>query len=117
LLNGVIEVDILRYDSCSEVKKIKLTSKSLFWADINWKKVLYNVRRLQARIAKATMKNNWSKVKQLQRLLMKSLAAKLLAVRKVTSNKGKNTPGIDTITRNTQGTLVSFSWFWYHDSS
>jgi len=49
------------------------------------------------RIAKAVKERRWNKVKVLQYLLTHSLSAKLLAVRRVTSNKGKNTPGIDGI--------------------
>lgn len=49
------------------------------------------------RIAKATKDRRWNKVKALQHLLTRSLAAKLLAVKRVTSNKGKNTPGVDGV--------------------
>ena len=47
------------------------------------------VNRLQARIAKATQENKWNTVKRLQYLLTHSYYAKVLAVRKVTTNKGK----------------------------
>lgn len=53
------------------------------------------VKRLQLRIAKATREGRWNKVKALQRLLTRSLAAKILAVKRVTENKGKRTPGVD----------------------
>ncbi len=49
------------------------------------------------RIAKAVMDKKWSKVKSLQHLLTHSFYAKLLAVKRVTSNKGKKTPGIDGV--------------------
>jgi RNA-directed DNA polymerase len=49
------------------------------------------------RIAKAVKESRWNKVKVLQYLLTRSLSAKLLVVRRVTSNKGKKTPGIDGI--------------------
>jgi RNA-directed DNA polymerase len=49
------------------------------------------------RIAKAVREGRWNKVKTLIYLLTRSLAAKLLAVRRVTSNKGRKTPGIDGI--------------------
>ena len=49
------------------------------------------------RIAKAVKESRWGKVKVLQYLLTRSLAAKLLAVRRVTSNKGRKTPGVDGI--------------------
>lgn len=65
------------------------------WKHIDWKKAEYEVNRLQVRIAKATQKNNWNAVKRLQYLITHSYYAKLLAVRKVTTNKGKNTSGVD----------------------
>lgn len=59
------------------------------------------VSRLQARIAKATQEKKWNTVKRLQYLLSHSYYAKALAVRKVTTNKGKHTPGIDKELWNT----------------
>ena len=71
------------------------------WHAIDWQKVNHNVRRLQARIVKATKEKRWGKVKALQRLLTHSFSGKALAVRRVTENQGKNTPGVDKITWNT----------------
>lgn len=68
------------------------------WTKINWKRVIKAVKRLQMRIAKAVREGKHGKAKALQWILTHSYYAKLLAVRKVTSNKGKNTPGIDGIT-------------------
>ncbi|MBS9405695.1 group II intron reverse transcriptase/maturase [Halomonas sp. TRM85114] len=68
------------------------------WDAIPWQTVEQSVRRLQARIVKAVEENRWNKVKSLQRLLTRSRSAKLLAVRRVTENKGKNTPGVDGAT-------------------
>ena len=65
------------------------------WKSIGWKKAETEVNRLQARIAKATQEKKWNTVKRLQYLLTHSYYAKALAVRKVTTNKGKNTPGVD----------------------
>ena len=65
------------------------------WETIDWKSVEECVNRLQFRIAKATREKKWNLVKRLQYLLTHSYYAKLLAVRKVTTNKGKRTPGID----------------------
>ncbi|MBI6550802.1 reverse transcriptase N-terminal domain-containing protein [Xenorhabdus lircayensis] len=53
-----------------------------------------DVFRLQIRIAKATKAQRWNKVRVLQRLLTRSHQAKLLAVKRVTSNRRHNTPGI-----------------------
>jgi RNA-directed DNA polymerase len=65
------------------------------WHQINWRQAERNVRRLQARIAQATQAGKWSKVKALQRLLTHSFSGKALAVRRVTENTGKRTPGTD----------------------
>jgi RNA-directed DNA polymerase len=65
------------------------------WHAIDWHKANQNVRRLQARIVKATREGRWGKVKALQRLLTRSFSGKALAVRRVTENRGKNTPGVD----------------------
>jgi RNA-directed DNA polymerase len=65
------------------------------WNNINWSEVETLVNRLQARITKAVIKENWNLVKRLQYLLVHSSYAKLLAVRKVIQNKGKRTAGVD----------------------
>lgn len=65
------------------------------WRTVDWKRVIRQVRRLQTRIAKATKDGKWRLVKSLQRLLTHSYYAKLLAVRKVTENRGKRTAGVD----------------------
>jgi RNA-directed DNA polymerase len=65
------------------------------WNQIYWKKVNRNVRRLQARIVKAVEEKRLGKVKALQWLLTHSFSGKALAVRRVTENRGKKTPGVD----------------------
>ncbi|GHO70429.1 hypothetical protein KSC_093210 [Ktedonobacter sp. SOSP1-52] len=71
------------------------------WHQINWSAAHRNVRRLQARIVKATQEGKRGKVKALQRLLTHSFSGKALAVRRVTENQGKNTPGVDKDIWNT----------------
>ena len=71
------------------------------WNRITWETVRRNVSRLQARIVKAVRAGQWHRVRSLQRLLRKSLAAKLLATWRVTSNQGKNTAGVDGIVLKT----------------
>src|SRR6266496_6682423 len=71
------------------------TDTQLAWHQINWRRAERNVRRLQARIAQATQAGKWGRVKALQRLLTHSLSGKALAVRRVTENTGKRTPGVD----------------------
>ena len=71
------------------------------WHTLDWPQVHETVRRLQARIVKATLAGRWGKVKALQRLLTHSFSAKALAVKRVTENHGKRTPGIDGQTWST----------------
>jgi RNA-directed DNA polymerase len=59
------------------------------------------VRRLQARIVKATQEKRWNKVKALQHLVTHSFSGKALAVKQVTENSGKRTPGVDKVTWGT----------------
>lgn len=73
------------------------TSKQTAWRSIDWKRSRREVRRLQMRIAKAVNEGNHGKVKSLQWILTHSFYAKALAVKRVTSNKGKKTPGVDGI--------------------
>src|SRR5262245_9792481 len=68
------------------------------WHAIDWRRVTQTVRRLQVRIVKATQAGKWGKVKALQHLLTHSFSGKALAVRRVTENQGKRTPGVDGIT-------------------
>ncbi|MEM5353431.1 group II intron reverse transcriptase/maturase [Paraburkholderia caribensis] len=65
------------------------------WDQANWPHIEAEVRRLQLRITKAVRENRWVKVKALQRLLTRSHVGKMLAVRRVTENRGKRTPGVD----------------------
>jgi RNA-directed DNA polymerase len=71
------------------------------WHQIDWEAVNRNVRRLQARIVKATQEGRWGKVKALQRLLTRSFSGKAMAVRRVTENRGRKTPGVDKVTWDT----------------
>lgn len=71
------------------------------WHEIKWEKVHNEVRRLQARIVKATQEGRWGKVQSLQHLLTRSFSGKALAVKRVTENRGKNTPGVDGVIWNT----------------
>ena len=77
-------------ESLSDTAKL-----SAQWKSIDWREAEIQVNRLQIRIAKATSKKQWNKVKRFEYLLTHSYYAKLLAVRQVTTNKGKNTSGVD----------------------
>lgn len=76
------------------------------WASINWSKVENDVNRIQTRIAKAMANGNRNKVKRLQYLLTHSFSAKAYAVRKVTTNKGKNTSGADKVLWSTEASKM-----------
>jgi RNA-directed DNA polymerase len=71
------------------------SSEAREWYAIDWPTIQRNVRRLQVRIAQATKQGRWGKVRALQRLLTHSYSGKVLAVRRVTENEGKKTPGVD----------------------
>jgi RNA-directed DNA polymerase len=71
------------------------------WHSLNWRKVYQTVRRLQMRIVKAMKEGKKRKVRALQFILTRSLSAKALAVLRVTSNRGKKTPGVDKEVWNT----------------
>ena len=73
----------------------------LQWKGIDWKQAEENVNRLQIRIVKATLEQKWRLVKRLQYLVTHSFYAKALAVRRVSTNKGKKTPGIDGVVWST----------------
>ena len=65
------------------------------WEEIDWQKARAYVKKLQMRIVKAQKEGHYSKVKSLQWLLTHSFYAKALAVKRVTSNSGRKTPGVD----------------------
>jgi RNA-directed DNA polymerase len=66
------------------------------WSQITWTGVEANVRRLQSRIYRAAANGEHAKVKNLQKLMVRSVSAQLMAIRQVTQdNSGKHTPGVD----------------------
>ena len=67
------------------------------WHSIDWKKVHRTVRRLQARIVKAVREGRWGKVKALVYLLTHSFSGRALAILRVVTNSGAQTPGVDGI--------------------
>ena len=74
-----------------------LETKAVSWNTINWKEVEKEVKSFQLRIAKATREGKPNKAKALQWMLTHSFSAKLLAVKRVTENSGKRTPGVDGV--------------------
>lgn len=65
------------------------------WSQIPWVQYEKRVQKLQMRIAKAIRERKHGKARALQNTLTRSLAARALAVRRVTTNKGARTPGVD----------------------
>lgn len=88
-------MDAVKQNACAP------SHEAVAWHSIGWATCHQNVKRLQARIVKATEAGRWNKVKALQWLLTHSMSGKALAVKRVTENKGKNTPGVDGETWST----------------
>ena len=66
------------------------------WKQIDWKQLQKIMFRLQTRIFKAVREGDKARAKRLQKLLISSYAARMLAIRQVTQlNRGKKTAGID----------------------
>ncbi|MCP2287089.1 RNA-directed DNA polymerase [Promicromonospora umidemergens] len=69
-----------------------------WWAGIDWPKVDADVRALRQRIFMAAKDANPRRVRSLQRLMLRSRANVLVAVRRVTqTNKGRGTAGVDGV--------------------
>ncbi len=72
----------------------KLDSES--WVNLPWKQFRRDLFRLQKRTYKAVREGDTAKARSLQKLIMRSVAARFLAIRQVTQlNNGKKTAGID----------------------
>ncbi|MGN0038664.1 MAG: group II intron reverse transcriptase/maturase [Coriobacteriales bacterium] len=84
----------LRTDTASTADGLSLAEQ---WDTFDWYAAEEHVNRLQTRIAEAESEGKTEKVRKLQRLLTNSHDAKMLAVKRVTSNKGKKTPGVDMV--------------------
>src|SRR5262245_21054430 len=80
------------------------------WNMLPWKKIERSVFKLQQRIYRASERGEVKTIHKLQRLLLNSRAAKLLAVRKVTQdNQGKKTAGIDGVKSLTSSQRLTLS--------
>jgi len=78
--------------SCEDISDKELAKQ---WLKIPLKKAQVFVKRLQTRIAKAVKEGKYRLAKRLQYLLANSFYAKLLAVRRVTGNRGRRSAGVD----------------------
>ncbi|MEG4322444.1 MULTISPECIES: reverse transcriptase domain-containing protein [unclassified Microcoleus] len=66
------------------------------WRDLPWKQFRRNLFRLQRRVFKAISVGDKRKARSLQKLILKSHSARMLAIRQVTQlNAGKKTAGMD----------------------
>ena len=76
----------------------KIKDFSELWKSIPWKKFRRNLFRLQRRLFKAILAEDTRRARNLQKLILKSFAARLLAVRQVSQlNTGKKTAGVDGV--------------------
>ncbi|BAZ02682.1 reverse transcriptase homolog [Tolypothrix tenuis PCC 7101] len=97
----------------------ELTSES--WKSLPWKKFRANLFRLQMRVFKAVRVGDKRKARSLQKLILKSKAARFLAIRQVTQlNAGKKTAGIDgklalTYEERFNLELTLRQPYWYHN--
>ncbi len=78
----------------------RMGSKRL-WDLIDWDEQERIVSRIQTRIVKAVKNGLKEKARGLQRLLSNSLASKLIAIKRVITNRGKRTPGVDNVLLDT----------------
>lgn len=78
-------------------KTCATTDPSFAWKSVDWKKCEAQVKKLQERIVKARKEGRHGKVKSLQWTLTHSFAAKAIAVKRVTTNEGKKTAGVDKV--------------------
>jgi RNA-directed DNA polymerase len=93
-MNGGKTVDVSNSTTPKSERLTDIRPKTQ-WKNIDWKKVIKSINRLQTRITKAVLEGKWHLVKRLQYLITHSFYAKLLAVRTICQNKGKRTAGID----------------------
>ena len=95
-----------RQRSEAKAKCASSAKRTISWRDIDFPKCERKVHKLQVRIAKAQKEGRYNKVKALQHLLVTSHEAKVLAVKKVTSNKGKRTAGVDHVKWDTDAKKI-----------
>jgi len=69
--------------------------KTVEWNDIEWKEVYKDVKDTQHQLTEATISKDFKRVYRLQRKLITKWNSSCLAVRRVLTSSGKNTPGLD----------------------
>ncbi len=91
-------------------EKLKVSGASLacsHWQSISWSQAEEQVGRLQMRIAKATREGKHGRASALQWILTHSFYAKVLAVKRVSQNKGSKTPGVDGVIWNSDAKKIA----------
>jgi RNA-directed DNA polymerase len=74
------------------------TEGSASWNAVDWRRAQEQVNNLRQRIFRASEEGNYRKVRNLQKLMLRSRSNALLAVRRVSQvNRGKDTPGVDML--------------------
>jgi len=82
----------------TDTNKLSSTfSPSQKWKGINWADCHKAVRNIQLAIVTEYKLGNFSEVRRLQEKLVRSFAARALAVRKIQSNRGGRTAGVDGV--------------------
>lgn len=90
-------VELLKGDGKIYVKTCTTSNTIYCWEDINFRLAEKRVKKLQKRIANTWKLGERDKAMSLQHTLIHSVYAKALAVKTVTSKKGKYTPGVDGV--------------------
>lgn len=97
-ISGYAALELLKGDSKMNMKQLcAATDRISWWGEINFRMAEKQVKKLQRRIAAAYRNDEMGKVASLQERLIHSFSAKALAVKIVSSNRGKNTAGVDGI--------------------
>jgi len=94
----------------NEKATVSSAQTSCNWDSIDWSHCTTYVRKLRQAIFRATKEGDTSKVRTLQRIVLRSYENRCMAVRRVTQvNQGKYTPGVDKVivkTPKARGELV-----------
>lgn len=97
LESATVYVELLKGASKNNMRMYTTSNTIQNWSDIDFQKAEKSVKKLQKRIATAYRNDEFDKMAFLQHQLIHSFYAKALAVKSVTSNRGKLTPGVDGI--------------------
>lgn len=93
-----------------EKETVNPSHTDLDWNSIDWDQASTYVRKLRQAIFRATKEGDLSKVRTLQRIMLRSFENRAVSVRRVTQvNQGKKTAGVDgqvVTTPEAQGYLV-----------